>query len=172
MPECAIEAGLHGPDWPGKTLRRGCEREIEPEVEGHDDALVGREATDGLRQRVPIGQLLEWIARARSIVVGSEGDESDSSPATEAIATDVDEDPVEPGLEGFFVAERVCRLPAAFERIADGILSLGATAEEQPRQPVEPIELFARQIQEIDDEPQMASRSSDPAARALRLPVD
>ena len=90
------------------------------------------------------------------IVVGGEGDESDPRSASKTIAADVHEDPVEPGLEGCLVAERVCRLPAAFERIADGILCLGATPEDQARRACRVDRALRPRAPGIDDVPQMA----------------
>src|SRR4029079_18593937 len=89
-----------------------------------------------------------WVRRTSRV----ERDKTDPALTPQAIATDVDEDPVEPSLERRRITERPCRLPRPQQRFLGRILGFVLVAEDQTGQTVcmvkrlrrEPAELFGR----------------------------
>src|SRR5688500_7022361 len=67
---------------------------------------------------------------------------------SKAVATGVDEDSIEPGLEARRVTEGRPLAPGLLERVVGSILRVGRVAEDRPRQAVGGVEMMVRKAHE------------------------
>jgi hypothetical protein len=105
-----MQAGLDGADRPAEPYGHRLEGQVRPLVEDHDNPFVGAQGGHRPAGLVAVEDRLEGIglvgrARMAAIIgLGLDRNERDPGPAAQAIAADVDQDPVEPGLEAGGVA--------------------------------------------------------------------
>jgi len=119
------------------------------EVVQHDDyPLVRIKERHRPNRLVPLQDAPEWIGLRDRLGDRVEWDEAHSAAAAEAVATDVDQDPIEPGLEAIGIAQRPGGAPGAQERLLGRVLRLELVTKDESRQPVGAIELSCRQAAE------------------------
>ena len=114
------------------------EREVRPVVEYHDDAFIWRQATDEAEGLVTVEKGLERI-RHGAVVFRGKLDETDPAVSPYPVPTGIYDDPIEPGLECSWVAQRFRRLPRSDCRIMGDILGIGGLAKDQAGESVGPV---------------------------------
>ena len=90
---------------------------------------------------VVLGESPKRVACGGPIVIWCHRNETNPRSATKPVATDIDQDSVEPGWKVRLTPKRSCRPPSPKQGIANGVLSLGCVAQDEPRQSKEPIQL-------------------------------
>lgn len=142
-----METRLDGAERPADPLRDRSERQVRPVVQHHDSPLViGQDGhrPDGL---VAVEELAEGVSDA-AWWNRVKRDEADAASPPEAVATDVDEDAIEPRLESGRIAEGRCRLPGTQQGVLHGVLGLSPIGQEEARQAIGAVKLASRLLQE------------------------
>jgi hypothetical protein len=86
-------------------------------------------------------EISEWVRRWPGSHGVVDSDECDAPPTPKAIATDVDEDPIEPGLEVLRIAKGSRCRPGAKESVLRGVLGLVRVPKDEASKAVSAIEL-------------------------------
>lgn len=159
-----MEARLNGPDRPAEPLGDRSESQVRPVMEHDDGPLVrikGREPAQGF---IPFQHRPERVTGLDEPGRPVERDEADPATTPEAVAADVDEDPIEPRPEPGWVAERPERSPGANECVLGGVLRIVPVAEDEASQPVGAVELAPGGAQEalLDDRATRVGQESLP----------
>jgi len=81
---------------------------------------------------IPLDKISERIPDRRERAGIVHGDEPNQSATAQPITADVDEDPIEPGLEAGGVAQRGSRPPGAQQGVLGRVFSLLSVAKHQP----------------------------------------
>src|SRR4029079_7034821 len=111
------------------------QREVCPEVKDQDHSLVVTERSQRAEQLIAGIDIAERVVDDYGACRAVEGHEADLAPAPQPIAADVDQDPVEPGVEPGGIAKRRSGAPGPDERILRCVLGLGPIAENQAGEP-------------------------------------
>jgi hypothetical protein len=130
-----MEPRLDGPERHAEQVRDLLKREVLPESQTDHDPLVGVQDVHQLVDLVPGQRGSERVIGVdRQFVV--EFLYTDAATLAQPVAADVDQNPIEPRLETVLIAKCGPGLPAAGQRILDGILGLGGIAKKIARQTV------------------------------------
>src|SRR5712691_11469305 len=100
-------------------------------MENDHDLQVGIEGSHRSNGLVSVKKTLEWVvsrAHGRGVV---ERDLANLAATPELIAADIDEDPIEPGLETGGVAQETGRSPGPQQRLLCRVLRFLPIAEDQ-----------------------------------------
>jgi hypothetical protein len=133
-----MEAGLDRSNRPTEPDGDFGEREVRPVVEDDDDAFIWRQATDEAEGFVTVEQGLERILHG-AVVFGRKLDETDPTVSSHPVSTSIYDDPIEPGLECRWVAQRSRRLPSSDCRVVGDVLGIRSVTEDQTGEPVSPV---------------------------------
>ena len=109
-------------------------------MQDQDHPLVVAERPHRSEQLIVGVDLAEWVVDDDGPSGAIKGHEADLAAAAEPIPADVDQDPIEPGVETRRVAQCRRRAPGQDQRILGGVLGLGLIAEDQAGQPECPIQ--------------------------------
>lgn len=142
-----MEPGLDGAHRPAEAIRGRLEREVRPEMQDHDDPLLGRQVRQGAYGLVLVVHKPKDVRRDRT-GRALDRNEGHRPPPSQAVAAGIHQDAIEPGLEARRITQALGLPPGTFERVADGVLGLRGAAEDQPGEPVRPIELALRKHHE------------------------
>ena len=115
-------------------------REVAIEAKDDGRPLIGIEAAEGTLESIALGDLEMAVIRGSKRSCSIQIVMAPMTGASEAVATDVDEDPPEPGVELLGIAEAVVLRPSSDERVVGRILGLLCVAEDQPGEAVGRIE--------------------------------
>jgi hypothetical protein len=124
-----MELRLHGSRRHPEPCRYLVHLEIAPEPQQDDCALVGIEDSD---EPVDLDACERGRERVRAMDPYSlvEFDKTYRPSPPKPVATDVHDDPIEPGFEALGLAEPTPGLPGADDRLLSGILGVGRVAED------------------------------------------
>lgn len=122
------------------------DRQVRPEPEDDDGALVGGEDIERSERCVGLDDCRERVRRHRSVTGAVDRDEADDSPSAKAIPAGIDDDSIEPRLELRLVAELTDRTVGSLEGVADRILGLGRGTQDEARESKGTVELGSRQL--------------------------
>lgn len=143
-----MEARLDGPDRPADPFGHTFQGQIGPVVEHDRDPLVVVEGCHRPEDLVAIEDRPERIANDARCCGVVDLHEPDLAATAEAIAADVDKNPVEPRLEAGRVAQRRGGSPRPEQSILRRVLCLVLVAEEQPGQTLGSVELPVSETEE------------------------
>ena len=115
-------------------------REVAVEAKDDGGALIGVEATERSLEAIALGDGVMGVIRGSDRSCSIQIVMSPVAGAPEAVATDVDEDSSEPGIELLGIAEAVMLPPCSDERVVGRILGLLCVAEDEPGEAVGRVE--------------------------------
>lgn len=144
-----MQPRLDGPDRPADALSDGVQSEIGPVVEDDDLPVVLVERGHRPEDLIAVEERPEWIPTRAAGFAIVERDQPNLASAAKAIAADVDEDPVEPGLEPGRIAQGGRSTPGAQQRILGRVLRLVLIAEDQAGQSIGAVKLPIGQPKEL-----------------------
>jgi hypothetical protein len=122
--------------------------QVRPEAEDDRYAQVDIQVVDG-REEVALADQPVVGVDARLIdCLGVDRYEPDDPAASQPIAADVDEDPVEPRLEPCWISERPDPAPCPNERVMGRVLGVIEAAEDEAGEPIGAIELMVGESNE------------------------
>src|SRR5471032_1890285 len=105
-----VKAGLHRAQGQAQARPDLVQGQVSPVVQDDDLAAFSAHPLHRAEDRVALDERPEWIAAGGLLRGSLEVDEADPAAPAHPVATDVDQDPVEPGLEAGRVAQRLeCR---------------------------------------------------------------
>jgi hypothetical protein len=107
-------------------------------VEDHNDAFIWRQATYETEDLVTVEKGLEGI-RHGAVLFRGKLDETDPAVSSYPVSAGIYDDPIEPGLECSWVAQRSRRLPGSNCRIMGDILGIGGLTKDQAGESVGPV---------------------------------
>jgi hypothetical protein len=108
-------------------------------------ALVGIEVADATLDEVPVGGGRLGVRHREGMDLGKLDLDASVLGYPELIAAGVEKDPVKPGIEAIWIAQRGQVAPASDERLLDGVLSAVRVPEDEPSRSVQPTDRGARQ---------------------------
>ena len=147
-PQRVMEPRLDRALRPAGAVRHVRQRQVGEVVQHDDHPLVGIEERHRSHDLVPLQDAAERIGLGDRLGDRVERDEAHAAATTQAVAADVDQDAVEPGLEAVGVAQGPGRPPGAKERLLGRVLGLDLVAQEQAGQPIGAVQLSCRQATE------------------------
>lgn len=142
-----MEARLDGADRAVEASANRLEGQVGPEVQDQHDALVVAERPDRTKQLIVSVDPAEWVIDDDGPGDGIKGQEADLAAAAEPISADVDEDPVEPGIEARGIPQRRRRPPRSDQSILRRVLCLGLIAQDQAGEPKCPVQTAVGEVE-------------------------
>ena len=141
LPQGVVETRVDRPDRDVEPPGDLVGREVAVVPQRDDDPVVRRQRREGLLDRVAlVGPRVRVGGGERELVrdVDGRARRDDAQP----IPAGVDEDPVEPRLESFRVAEGRPLAPRLDERVVGRVLRLGLVAQDHPGEPIGGVEVL------------------------------
>ena len=121
---------LDGADRPPNAFGYVLKGQIGPVVEDEDKAMIVVQRRHRTEDLIPLDKISERIPDRRERAGIVHGDEPNQSATAQPITADVDEDPIEPGLEAGGVAQRGSRPPGAQQGVLGRVFSLLSVAKD------------------------------------------
>jgi hypothetical protein len=124
-----VEPGFDRPEPLAGLFGDLLERELGEVAQDDDHSLVGWQPVHGSAEGIGFSAALGPVLGLR-LGHAVHRQEPDATPAAQPVATDVDHDPLEPGIEAIRVAEAGEALPGDQRGILDRILGLDLAAKQ------------------------------------------
>jgi hypothetical protein len=136
---------FHRPGRDPESVGDVIHRQVRPETKDDGDAEVDVQSVDGRQEVAFADQSVVGIGCGLVGGLGVDRDEPDDPAASQAIATDVDQDPIEPRLEPSGILQRPDSVPRPDEGVVGRVLSVVEAAEDQTGETVGAVELDVRE---------------------------
>ena len=133
---------------PASPLSHGGQRQVGEVMQHDDDPLVGIEERHRSHYLVTLQDTAKRIGLRDGLRDRVERDEAHAAATAQAVAADVDQDPIEPGLEAIGIAQGPGRPPGTDQSFLGRILGVALIAKEEAGQPIGAIQLSRRQAAE------------------------
>jgi len=140
-----VKPRFHGPGGDPESVGDVIDRQVRPETKDDGDAQVDIQSVDGCQEVALTDEPVVGIGRRLVGRLGVDRNEPDDPAASQAIATDVDEDPVEPRLEPRWISERPDAIPRTNEGVVRRVLGVVEAAKDQAGETVGAVELDVRE---------------------------
>jgi hypothetical protein len=140
-----VKPRFHGSGGNPESVGDVIDRQVRPETKHDGDAQVDVQSVDGRQEVAFADQSVVGIGRRLVGGLRIDRNEPDDSAPSQAIATDVDQDPVEPRLEARRILERPNLVPRSNEGVVGRVLSVVEAAEDQAGETVGAVELDVRE---------------------------
>ena len=151
-----MESGFHRSQWDAEQLTDVVERQVAIEAQGHDELKVRVELRKRRGERVPFRNRAEVVAASQFEDRTEPGIAHLPAPScSEAVATQVEDDSPEPGVEARGVSQRAELAPADQNGVVDDVLGLGRVSEYHGRQPVRVVQTAVTQGLECIEGPSL-----------------
>jgi hypothetical protein len=136
---------FHRPGGDPESVGDVIDRQVRPETEDDGDAQVDVQSVDGCQEVALADESVVRIGGRLVEGLGVDWNEPDDPAASQAIATNIDKDPVEPRLEPCGIPERPDTVPCPDEGVVGRVLGVVEAAEDQAGETVGAVELDVRE---------------------------
>jgi hypothetical protein len=116
--------------------------EVEVEAERDDDPVIDAQPLEGAIEDETVIDPAERVGSLAVVAFGLDLDDGSTACPAQSIATDVDEDPLEPGLESSRVTKRSVALPGGHDGVVGRILRFDTIAEDDPGQSISSVKVL------------------------------
>lgn len=136
-----MEARLHGPGPPAQSTADLVDREVGPEPENDDGPKVQIQAGKSRDELVLVDEPAKWIGGGPICRFVADRNEPNQASPARSIATHIDEDPIEPGLEVVGLPDGSGRRPCTEKRVVRGVGGVARVPEDQAGHAIGAVEL-------------------------------